>query len=190
MSKKQQTLVIAVLGLLGALVNPLPAKGEAPAPAQDGMKHGSPASQAPPQRLSPKVEVVNLGLASVGLGGAKVLLELQVENPNPEPLTVDVIFYQLQLNQLEPLRGRIVQRETFPAIQTRRVRVPVELPYGSYLPAILSVLQEPQGAHYKISGKVKLKDEVELFEFEQEGKLENLNGARPSALPGREAAVK
>ncbi len=183
MNRKHQTMVIALLGLLGALVNPLPAQGATP--VQQGSKPVPPsASPQSGQRIAPKVEVMDLGLASVGLSGAKVLLVLKVENPNPEPLTVDVIFYQLQLNQLEPLRGRIAQRETFPAAGTRRVRVPVELPYGAYLPAILALIQEPEGARYRISGKVKLKDELEMIDFEHEGRLENLNGSKPAVSTG------
>lgn len=134
-----------------------------------------PAAAAPVADLkAPNITLAGVQLVSVNLSGAEVAMQLVVGNPNETDITVDAIFYQLTLMNTLPLRGKIVQRETFPAGRSRKVSVPVSLPYNSSLPALLSVLQKPEGTEYTIQGKIKLKDSLELIEFEHEG-IVNLN---------------
>lgn len=133
------------------------------------------AAAAPVSDLkAPNIRLVSMQLISVNLNGADVGLQLIVGNPNEMDITVDAIFYQLTLKNALPLRGKVVQRETFPAGRSRKVKVPVSLPYNSSLPALLSVLQKPEGTEYRIQGKIKLKDSLDLIEFEHEGVV-NLN---------------
>ncbi len=117
----------------------------------------------------PNIVLAGVQLASVGLNGAEAGMQLIVGNPNAVDITVDAIFYHLILKNALPVRGKIVQRESFPAGRSRRVHVPVNLPYSSSLPALLSVLQNPEGTEYTIEGKIKLKDSLELIEFRHEG---------------------
>lgn len=134
-----------------------------------------PAMAAPVAGLkAPNIALAGVQLVSVNLSGAEVGMQLLVGNPNETDITVDVIFYHLILKDSLPLRGKIVQRETFPAGRSRKVNVPVTLPYSSSFPALLSVLQKPEGTEYSIQGKIKLKDSLELIEFDHEGVV-NLN---------------
>lgn len=123
----------------------------------------------------PNIVLAGVQLASVSLSGAEVSMQLIVGNPNDVDITVDAIFYHLVLKNALPLRGKVVQRESFPAGRSRRVHVPVSLPYSSSLPALLSVLQNPEGTEYTIEGKIKLKDSLELIEFRHQGVV-NVNG--------------
>tara|TARA_R110000822_G_scaffold59736_39_gene149329 strand:- start:22029 stop:22520 length:492 start_codon:yes stop_codon:yes gene_type:complete len=120
---------------------------------------------------SPEVTLKNVALASLNFNVAKIIIDLDVHNPNHTDIVVEAIRYRLWLNQIDVQHGVIQQEEHFLADAERVVRVPVALAYDEHLPGILAALSSPVSPSYEISGTVKIRGNVALFPFNHKGQL-------------------
>jgi len=87
----QPTLLLIVVGLLTACAN------------------------VPIQTVAPKVSLVDFRLLNLGLTEQNYLLRLSLKNPNPFPLPLSGMNYQLHINDKEFARGKNNQAITIPA---------------------------------------------------------------------------
>ncbi len=124
-----------------------------------------------PSLKPPKITLHDVSLDRFALDAAYVFVDLRVLNPNDKDVVVESVRYHLTLNDTRVKSDRIQQKERFPALTERAVRVPVALAYNEHLTNILTVIRNPKSSTYEIKGFVKIKGKDEEYPFSHKGAI-------------------
>lgn len=103
----------------------------------------------------PKVSLNDVAVKNVTGSGATIVFDLKVDNPNPFPLKVDALDYNLELGGKPFSKGLIDTPTKVEAKQSTVVQVPVPIKYSD----LFSSLMDFVGAGsqpYRIYGKAKV----------------------------------
>ena len=120
---------------------------------------------------APTLSVSNITIDAITFSKVDLLLTFLVGNPNQEQIDVESIAYHLVLNNNPPLTGKVVQRESFPAKQSRQVTVPVSLSMDQQVYPLLQSLQQPGASNYNVSGLIQLANRAKPISFTHKGSM-------------------
>jgi LEA14-like dessication related protein len=132
---------------------------------------------------APEVELNAIRVAGIGLRGASLVAELDINNVNDFDIETDSIAYQLFGNTgssgaWEPVLQRTVsQRIVLPEDRMTRVEIPIEFDYSDLGGAARAILDRGT-FNYRIQGQVFVREPLRrTMPFTKTGRL-SLTGAR------------
>lgn len=131
--------------LLGALRYPVKTKGVIPLP-----------------RL-PKLALAGMKLKEIGLGGATLMLELSVDNPNAFGLMLDQLNYDLTVNGKRWVSGNSQALGTVMSKQQSTIALPISLNFMELGSGIYGLLQHGQGLDYRLNGRLNARSDHKLL---------------------------
>jgi LEA14-like dessication related protein len=103
----------------------------------------------------PEVRLVNLELVELGMVRQQYRLTLQIHNPNPVPLPVDGITYQVRLAGLDLASGTTEEGFRIPAGGETQVSMLVDTDLMQMLGQLGNLLSSPGGRlGYEVVGEV------------------------------------
>lgn len=109
----------------------------------------------PKNLIEPKVELQNVSVADPTFSEATLVFNFQVENPNPIPLKVDTIRYNLALNGKPFTTGELKEGLNVESNATKVIPLPVRVRYSDLASGISSLLQSGS-TPYNVDGSVKI----------------------------------
>jgi LEA14-like dessication related protein len=132
----------------------------------------------------PEIELTGVRLGGVGLRGASLIAELQINNQNDFDIETDSISYRLFANtssdgtQWEPVLQRTVtQRIVVPEEEVTRVEIPIEFNYSELSGAARTILDRGI-LNYRIDGHAFVREPMRrMIPFTHTGSV-SLSGAR------------
>ena len=101
----------------------------------------------------PTVEVVNVRIGNLSLSAATLLVDLNVDNPNPVGVTVKNVTYNLKINDKNLLKGTRDQKVRLPGAGSEVVELPLEVNYFDVYDSVLELFARESVA-YDLSGSV------------------------------------
>jgi LEA14-like dessication related protein len=135
----------------------------------------------------PLVTLESVALAGLGLRGGTLMVNVQIENPNPFPLTANQVRYQLAIADVASVEdttwtnlavGSHEERLSVGAGQVETVQVPVEFTYSGLGNAASSLLRAGTFA-YRPTGAVNVSTPLGDYEVPfQRGGVVALIGAQ------------
>ena len=103
----------------------------------------------------PEVRLVNLELVELGMVRQQYRLTLQLHNPNPVPLPVDGITYQVRLAGLDLASGATEEGFRIPAGGETQVSMLIDTDLMKMLGQLGNLLSSPSGRlGYEVTGEV------------------------------------
>ncbi len=132
----------------------------------------------------PEIELTGVRLGGVGLRGATLVAELQIDNRNDFDIETDSIMYRLFANtsaegtQWEPVLQRtFTQRIVVPEEEVTLVEIPIEFNYSEVSGAARTILQRGI-LNYRIEGQAFVRQPMRrAIPFKHTGSV-SLSGAR------------
>jgi LEA14-like dessication related protein len=132
----------------------------------------------------PEIELAGLRLGGIGLRGASLIAELDINNPNDFTIETDSIAYQLFANtssdgdKWQPVLQRTyAQRIVIPEDERTRVEIPIEFNYSEMSGAARSILDRGT-FNYRIQGNAYVREPLKrTIPFTKSGNV-SLSGAR------------
>jgi LEA14-like dessication related protein len=121
----------------------------------------------------PRVNLVDLQPEQMTLFEQRYLVQLRIQNPNPEPLDVTGMSYEVELNDRAFAEG--VHGESFTVAPFGEQVIDVVL--VSTLFSVIDQLQGlqtdgPKSLRYRLSGTLSLKGSLTRLKFERTGEME------------------
>jgi len=114
-------------------------------------------SSLPRQLAPPRAEVVELRILQAGFDGQRFAVRLDLFNPNPVPIPVRFIEFDVRLSGEGLLDGRSVAPFTLPAGGTEVVEVEIFSNLVSSATRLLAVVQGPSNTlEYEVQGQLTL----------------------------------
>lgn len=106
---------------------------------------------------SPDVRLLNLQLGELGMHQQRLIVELELDNPNQFRLPIKQLDYQVEINGRELARGALADAITLPANGATRVEVPVMCDLLSLLGVLGGAWQNGDSSlQYRVSGTAKV----------------------------------
>jgi LEA14-like dessication related protein len=131
----------------------------------------------------PEIELAGVRVAGIGLRGASLIADLDINNPNDFDIETDSITYQLSGNTSgdgtwQPMFQRTyAQRIVIPEDQRTRVEIPIEFNYSDLSGAARSLLDRGT-FNYRIEGNAYVREPMRrTIPFTKTGNV-SLQGAR------------
>jgi LEA14-like dessication related protein len=132
----------------------------------------------------PEIELAGLRLGGIGLRGASLIAELDINNPNDFTIETDSVAYQLFANtsadgdSWQPVLQRTyAQRIVIPEDEKTRVEIPIEFNYSEMSGAARSILDRGT-FNYRIQGNAYVREPLKrTIPFTKSGNV-SLSGAR------------
>ena len=127
----------------------------------------------------PEIELIGLRVGGVGLRGATLIAELDVDNRNGFDIATDSIAYQLMANtassgaeQWQPVLQRThTQRIVIEEERTTRVEIPIQFDYGDLSGAARTILERGM-LNYRLVGNAYITEPVRrTIPFSRTGSL-------------------
>jgi len=126
----------------------------------------------PLQTLSPQVRLTDFRAGEMGIMEQNFVMRLVIENPNPIPLPIVGMDYQLMLNDKEFVKGKNDNKVTVPAQGEEYVEIDIKTSLTDILQQVTSwKLATTQQLDYNLSGNVNMTDFSIALPFEQEGSV-------------------
>ena len=114
-------------------------------------------SSLPRQLAPPQVELVELRLVQASFDGQRFAVRLQINNPNPVPIPVALVEFDVRLAGEGLLDGRSAASFTLPAGGSEVVDVEVFSNLISSATRLVALMQRPANTlEYEIQGDVTL----------------------------------
>ena len=114
-------------------------------------------SSLPRQLAPPRAEVVELRLLQAGFDGQRFAVRLDLFNPNPVPIPVRFVEFDVRLSGEGLLDGRSVAPFTLPAGGTEAIEVEIFSNLVSSATRLLAVVQGPTNSlEYEVQGQLTL----------------------------------
>lgn len=114
-------------------------------------------SSLPRQLAPPRAEVVELRLLQAGFDGQRFAVRLDLFNPNPVPIPVRFVEFDVRLAGEGLLDGRSVAPFTLPAGGTEAIEVEIFSNLVSSATRLLAVVQGPSNSlEYEVQGRLTL----------------------------------
>ncbi len=134
-----QTTALFQLPILGPLALPAKNTGQFPIPQL------------------PKVALKNISVDKLGLTGAKVTAQMQLDNPNIFGIDIRDFAYQLNINQQSWAKGNVEQTISLKENAAQTLSIPISLDFLSMGSSIMSVLSNTNNPlDYQLSGNMTL----------------------------------
>ena len=107
---------------------------------------------------APKVSLRNVHVESVDLGGQTFVLAFDVTNPNPFPLPIKSIDYNVELDGQRFASGAAVSAFTVPAGSDSEFGISVDLNLLQTAPALLFIVRDASRREipYELKGQLSL----------------------------------
>jgi len=136
------------------------------------------ANNFPIQTVAPEVSLADFRLLDLGVTEQNYLVRLSLKNPNPFPLPLSSMNYQIHLNDKEFARGENNEAVTIPAAGEEFLDLKVStnlLKMANGWPNWQALLK--QQFNYRISGGVNLMQGAQIqIPFEYQGEIPLLRG--------------
>jgi len=114
-------------------------------------------SSLPRQLAPPQVELVEIRLLQAGFDGQRFAVRLLVQNPNPVPIPVRLVEFDVRLAGEGLLDGRSVAPFSLPAGGSQAVDVEIFSNLVSSATRLLSLVQGPNHTlDYEVQGELTL----------------------------------
>jgi LEA14-like dessication related protein len=132
----------------------------------------------------PEIELAGIRVGGIGLRGATLIAELDINNPNDFTIETDSIAYQLFANtssdseKWQPVLQRTyTQRIVIPEDERTRVEIPIEFNYSDMSGAARSILDRGT-FNYRIQGNAYVREPLKrTIPFTKSGNV-SMSGAR------------
>lgn len=132
----------------------------------------------------PEIELAGIRVAGIGLKGASLVADLDIDNPNDFDIETDSITYQLFANtssdgeSWQPVLQRTYsQRIVVAEEKTTRVEIPIDFNYSDLSGAARTILDRGM-LNYRIQGNAYLREPLRrTIPFSRTGNV-SLTGAR------------
>jgi LEA14-like dessication related protein len=132
----------------------------------------------------PEIELAGVRVGGIGLRGASLIAELDINNPNDFTIETDSISYELFANTSSDgetwqpvLQRTYAQRIVIPEDERTRVEIPIEFNYSEMSGAARSVLNRGT-FNYRIKGNAYVREPLKrTIPFTKSGNV-SLSGAR------------
>ncbi len=119
----------------------------------------------------PQVELVGLQLLTTEMNRQSFRVSLDVTNPNPVPVPVDAINYEVALAGGSLAAGKTEEGFTLPANGTERIRLRLSTDLIGTLARLTQLLRGPNSTiNYEISGSIAV-PLMEPFPFSNSGEV-------------------
>jgi len=133
---------------------------------------------------SPVITLASIDVAGIGLRGATLVANLDIENPNSFDIETDSIVYELEAanpsdagSYTRVTQGAVTQRITVDDNNRTRVEIPIEFSYSSLSGAMRSIMDRGT-FNYRIRGTAFVREPLRRsVPFTKTGNL-SLAGAR------------
>lgn len=121
----------------------------------------------------PSVQLRRVSLHPRSLTEIRLVLELDVQNPNRFDLTIQSFQYRLFLNEREIGSGRLEKEVRIPADSTVRVQAPVVAGFKNWNESLRAVIAY-KAIPYRIEGEAKVRTIFgsRNYPFSKEGKID------------------
>ncbi len=114
-------------------------------------------SSLPRQLAPPRAEVVELRILQAGFDGQRFAVQLDLFNPNPVPIPVRFVEFDVRLGGEGLLDGRSAAPFTLPAGGTEAIEVEIFSNLVSSATRLLAVVQGPTNSlEYEVQGQLTL----------------------------------
>ena len=132
----------------------------------------------------PEIELAGIRVGGIGLRGATLIAELDINNPNDFTIETDSIAYQLFANTASSgddwkpvLQRTYAQRIVIPEDERTRVEIPIEFNYSEMSGAARSIMERGT-FNYRIQGNAYVREPLKrTIPFTKSGNV-SLSGAR------------
>lgn len=116
----------------------------------------------------PMVKVPVIGLKSIRLkklsfSGADFEVQVNIDNPNSWPLTVNEIQYEMSINGKQWINGRTTERLTLSAKGKNNLLIPFSLNFIEMGSSVYNVVTEGKGLNYKLTGQANIGSTLEML---------------------------
>ncbi|HPL63100.1 MAG: LEA type 2 family protein [Syntrophales bacterium] len=120
----------------------------------------------------PVIEIREIAVEQVSLTDLKIVLGLDVRNPNRFALELKSLEFSFQLDEKDAGRGRTVEELRIEKSSAARVSVPIVVSYGDVIPH-LKLIFSGKEAPYKLEGKAHVKTFLGAADipFRNEGRI-------------------
>lgn len=105
---------------------------------------------------NPEVKVTQVTVQNISAESLTVGLKLNVQNPNPIPLRVDQIDYDLKISGEAVTAGKIDQKIEIPSSGSNEFVVPLTFKYNALGNILTGLIKKTLTKEYEISGKAQL----------------------------------
>jgi LEA14-like dessication related protein len=104
----------------------------------------------------PEVKVVNFNITDISLQDISLDIVMNVKNPNPMPIKLDQISYNLKFSGEQVTEGVLSQGVNIPASGQSDVTVPLKFKYSSLGNLVTSLFKNTFKREYELEGRAKL----------------------------------
>lgn len=121
----------------------------------------------------PSVQLRRVSLQPRSLTEIRLILELDVQNPNRFDLTIKSLQYRLLLNEREIGSGSLEKEVLVPAESTTRIQAPVVAGFKNWNESLRAVIAD-KDIPYRIEGEAKIRTIFGsiTYPFSRGGKIE------------------
>jgi LEA14-like dessication related protein len=104
----------------------------------------------------PEVKVVDFTLQDISIEDVALNLKVNVNNPNPIPLNLDQINYELKFSGEKVTEGIFSKGISIPASGSNEVMIPLKFKYSSVGNILAGIFKNSYSREYELSGSAKL----------------------------------
>jgi LEA14-like dessication related protein len=104
----------------------------------------------------PEVKVLDFSITNLTMQDVAVNVKMNVKNPNPLPINLDKINYNLKFSGQQVTEGVFDQGVTIPASGENTVTVPLKFNYNSINSLMSGIFKNTFAKDYELTGSVKM----------------------------------
>lgn len=104
----------------------------------------------------PEVKVVDFNITDITLQDVSLNIVMNVKNPNPVPIKLDQISYNLKFSGEQVTEGVLSKGVNVPASGQSDVTVPLKFKYSSIGNLVTSLFKNTFKREYELEGRAKL----------------------------------
>lgn len=104
----------------------------------------------------PEVKVVDFDITDISLQDVSLNIVMNVKNPNPVPIKLDQISYNLKFSGEQVTEGVLSKGVNIPASGQSDVAVPLKFKYSSIGNLVTSLFKNTFKREYELEGRAKL----------------------------------
>lgn len=127
----------------------------------------------------PTLSVKDMELSSITFSQARLNLNIEIQNPNSFSINTEGLNYNLKLNDLNTLSGKIQQTQTIEKKSSTQISIPVNLNFLDLGIGVYRMISSSEALRYTFDGDVTLGADLPLFKtstfnFEKSGSVDIL----------------